>query len=209
MYKKKSLFVTFEGIEGSGKSYQSLKLYKNLTKKNIPVILTREPGGTTTGERIRAILLDIEEKEMTAMTELLLIFAARRQHIEQVIEPALASGIWVISDRFTDSSYAYQGGGRQLGEHSVAELEGYVLGDFSPDLTIILDLDVSTGLARASAGIDADRFETEQRDFFERVRQVFLDRASGDNYRVIDTSQTIDQVHAEIRQVIGAFCHEV
>ena len=202
-------FITIEGVEGTGKS-TNLALMKTLIKeRGYEVLVTREPGGTSIGERVRAILLDMEEKEMTAMTELLLIFAARCQHVEKVIEPALASGIWVISDRFTDSSYAYQGGGRQLGEHSVAELEGYVLGDFSPDLTIILDLDVSTGLDRALAGIEADRFETEQRDFFERVRQVFLDRASGDNYRVIDTSQTIDQVHAEIRQVIGAFCHEV
>ena len=202
-------FITIEGVEGTGKS-TNLALMKTLIKeRGYEVLVTREPGGTSIGERVRAILLDMEEKEMTAMTELLLIFAARCQHVEKVIEPALASGIWVISDRFTDSSYAYQGGGRQLGEHSVAELEGYVLGDFSPDLTIILDLDVSTGLDRALAGIEADRFETEQRDFFERVRQVFLDRASGDNYRVIDTSQTIDQVQAEIRQVIGAFCLEV
>ena len=146
---------------------------------------------------------------MTAMTELLLMFAARHQHVEQVIEPTLASGVWVISDRFTDSSYAYQGGGRQLGSQTIAELEGYVLGDFSPDLTIILDLDVPTSLARATSGSEADRFESEQPEFFERVRHVFLDRASGDRYRVIDTRQTIDQVQVEIRQVIEAFCIEL
>ena len=202
-------FITIEGVEGVGKS-TNLTLVETLIKEQgFDVLVTREPGGTVTGERIRAILLDKEEQKMTAMTELLLMFAARRQHVEQVIEPALASGVWVISDRFTDSSYAYQGGGRQLGSQTVAELEGYVLGDFSPDLTIVLDLDVSTSLARATSGSEADRFESEHQDFFERVRQVFLDRASGDRYRVIDTGQTIDQVRAEIRQVIEAFCCEL
>ena len=202
-------FITIEGLEGVGKS-TNLTLVETLIKEQgFDVLVTREPGGTVTGERIRAILLDKEEQKMTAMTELLLMFAARRQHVEQVIEPALASGVWVISDRFTDSSYAYQGGGRQLGSQTVAELEGYVLGDFSPDLTIVLDLDVSTSLARATSGSEADRFESEHQVFFERVRQVFLDRASGDRYRVIDTGQTIDQVRAEIRQVIEAFCCEL
>ena len=202
-------FITIEGVEGVGKSTNLTVLETLIKEQGFDVLVTREPGGTATGERVRAILLDKEEQKMTAMTELLLMFAARRQHVEQVIEPALASGVWVISDRFTDSSYAYQGGGRQLGSQTVAELEGYVLGDFSPDLTIVLDLDVSTSLARATSGSEADRFESEHQDFFERVRQVFLDRASGDRYRVIDTGQTIDQVRAEIRQVIKAFCCEL
>ena len=202
-------FITIEGVEGVGKSTNLTVLETLIKEQGFDVLVTREPGGTATGERVRAILLDKEEQKMTAMTELLLMFAARRQHVEQVIEPALASGVWVISDRFTDSSYAYQGGGRQLGSQTVAELEGYVLGDFSPDLTIVLDLDVSTSLARATSGSEADRFESEHQVFFERVRQVFLDRASGDRYRVIDTGQTIDQVRAEIRQVIEAFCCEL
>ena len=202
-------FITIEGVEGVGKSTNLTVLETLIKEQGFDVLVTREPGGTATGERVRAILLDKEEQKMTAMTELLLMFAARRQHVEQVIEPALASGVWVISDRFTDSSYAYQGGGRQLGSQTVAELEGYVLGDFSPDLTIVLDLDVSTSLARATSGSEADRFESEHQDFFERVRQVFLDRASGDRYRVIDTGQTIDQVRAEIRQVIEAFFCEL
>ena len=202
-------FITIEGVEGVGKSTNLTVLETLIKEQGFDVLVTREPGGTTTGERVRAILLDKEEQKMTAMTELLLMFAARRQHVEQVIEPALASGVWVISDRFTDSSYAYQGGGRQLGSQTVAELEGYVLGDFSPDLTIVLDLDVSTSLARATSGSEADRFESEHQDFFERVRQVFLDRASGDRYRVIDTGQTIDQVRTEIRRVIEAFCCEL
>ena len=202
-------FITIEGVEGVGKSTNLTVLETLIKEQGFDVLVTREPGGTATGERVRAILLDKEEQKMTAMTELLLMFAVRRQHVEQVIEPALASGVWVISDRFTDSSYAYQGGGRQLESQTVAELEGYVLGDFSPDLTIVLDLDVSTSLARATSGSEADRFESEHQDFFERVRQVFLDRASGDRYRVIDTGQTIDQVRAEIRQVIEAFCCEL
>ena len=202
-------FITIEGLEGVGKSTNLILVETLIKEQGFDVLVTREPGGTVTGERIRAILLDKEEQKMTAMTELLLMFAARRQHVEQVIEPALASGVWVISDRFTDSSYAYQGGGRQLGSQIIAELEGYVLGDFSPDLTIVLDLDVSTSLARATSGSEADRFESEHQVFFERVRQVFLDRASGDRYRVIDTGQTIDQVRAEIRQVIEAFCCEL
>ena len=202
-------FITIEGVEGVGKSTNLTVLETLIKEQGFDVLVTREPGGTATGERVRAILLDKEEQKMTAMTELLLMFAARRQHVEQVIEPALASGVWVISDRFTDSSYAYQGGGRQLGSQTVAELEDYVLGDFSPDLTIVLDLDVSTSLARATSGSEADRFELEHQDFFERVRQVFLDRASGDRYRVIDTGQTIDQVRAEIRQVIEVFCCEL
>ena len=202
-------FITIEGVEGVGKSTNLTVLETLIKEQGFDVLVTREPGGTATGERVRAILLDKEEQKMTAMTELLLMFAARRQHVEQVIEPALASGVWVISDRFTDSSYAYQGGGRQLGNQTVAELEGYVLGDFSPDLTIVLDLDVSTSLARATSGSEADRFESEHQDFFERVRQVFLDRASGDRYRVIDTGQTIDQVRTEIRRVIEAFCCEL
>ena len=201
-------FITIEGVEGTGKS-TNLALMETLIKeRGYEVLVTREPGGTSIGERVRAILLDMAEQEMTAMTELLLIFAARRQHVEEVIEPALASGIWVISDRFTDSSYAYQGGGRLLGETVVAEIEGYVLGDFNPDLTIVLDLDVSKGLARALLESKADRFEREEHGFFERVRQAFLDRANGNRYRVIDTSQTIDQVQAEIRQIIEAFCRE-
>ena len=202
-------FITIEGVEGVGKSTNLTVLETLIKEQGFDVLVTREPGGTATGERVRAILLDKEEQKMTAMTELLLMFAARRQHVEQVIGPALASGVWVISDRFTDSSYAYQGGGRQLGSQTVAELEGDVLGDFSPDLTIVLDLDVSTSLARATSGSEADRFESEHQGFFERVRQVFLDRASGDRYRVIDTGQTIDQVRAEIRQVIEAFCCEL
>ncbi len=201
-------FITVEGLEGTGKS-TNLTLIETLIRKHgHNVLATREPGGTRTGEKVRAILLDKEEREMTAMTELLLMYAARRQHVEEVIEPALASGTWVISDRFTDSSYAYQGGGRQLGSKRVADLDSYVLGDFVPDLTIVLDLDISTGLARATKGGVADRFEREQQEFFERVRRVFLERGRGDRYCIIDTGRAIDQVQAELIAIIERFCSE-
>ena len=200
-------FITIEGIEGVGKSTNLALIESLISDLGQGVLVTREPGGTMTGERIRSILLDKDEQNMTAMTELLLMFAARRQHVDQVIEPALAAGTWVISDRFTDSSYAYQGGGRQLGMKTVSALEDFVLGDFRPDLTIVLDLDVSTGLTRATSNASPDRFESEQREFFERVRKVFLDRASGDRYRVVDTSQSIEAVQSEISRIITTFYH--
>ena len=200
-------FITIEGIEGVGKSTNLALIESLIGDLGQGVLVTREPGGTMTGERIRSILLDKDEQNMTAMTELLLMFAARRQHVDQVIEPALAAGTWVISDRFTDSSYAYQGGGRELGMETVSALEDFVLGDFRPDLTIVLDLDVSTGLTRATSNASPDRFESEQREFFERVRKVFLDRASGDRYRVVDTSQSIEAVQSEISRIITTFYH--
>ena len=200
-------FITIEGIEGVGKSTNLALTESLINDLGQGVLVTREPGGTMTGERIRSILLDKDEQNMTAMTELLLMFAARRQHVDQVIEPALAAGTWVISDRFTDSSYAYQGGGRQQGMKTVSALEDFVLGDFRPDLTIVLDLDVSTGLTRATSNASPDRFESEQGEFFERVRKVFLDRASGDRYRVVDTSQSIEAVQSEISRIITTFYH--
>lgn len=200
-------FITIEGIEGVGKSTNLALIESLISDLGQGVLVTREPGGTMTGERIRSILLDKEEQNMTAMTELLLMFAARRQHVDQVIEPALAAGTWVISDRFTDSSFAYQGGGRQLGMKTVSALENFVLGGFRPDLTIVLDLDVSTGLTRATSNASPDRFESEQGEFFERVRKVFLDRASGDRYRVVDTSQSIEAVQSEISRIITTFYH--
>lgn len=200
-------FITIEGIEGVGKSTNLALIESLISDLGQGVLVTREPGGTMTGERIRSILLDKDEQNMTAMTELLLMFAARRQHVDQVIEPALAAGTWVISDRFTDSSYAYQGGGRELGMETVSALEDFVLADFRPDLTIVLDLDVSTGLTRATSNASPDRFESEQREFFERVRKVFLDRASGDRYRVVDTSQSIEAVQSEISRIITSFYH--
>lgn len=195
-------FITLEGVEGVGKS-TNLELISGLVESGgYDVLLTREPGGTRLGERVRDILLDKKETGMTPMAELLLMFAARAQHVEEVIKPALARGTWVVSDRFTDSSYAYQGGGRQLGSNVVAELEQQVLGDFRPDLVIILDLDVQTGLERASKVSEADRFESEERAFFERVRETFVDRSTASGYRLVDAGQPLNEVQEVIASII-------
>ena len=188
-----------------GKSTNIALVKSLLEERGYEVLLTREPGGTPTGERIREILLDKNEQAMTAMTELLLVFAARSQHVSQVIMPALAAGQWVISDRFTDSSYAYQGGGRELGIEIVAALEAQVLADFRPDLTIVLDVDIATGLERATREAEADRFESEQASFFQRVRETFLTLAEADRYRVIDAGQPIEQVQVDLTEVIVEF----
>ena len=201
----KGRFITIEGVEGVGKS-TNLALVADLVREaGHKVIVTREPGGTRTGERIREILLDKEEAGMTPMTELLLMFASRAQHVEEVILPALDAGTWVISDRFTDSSFAYQGGGRQLGIERVAAMQQLVLGAFRPDLTLLLDLDVQTGLERATANTEADRFESEQRAFFERVRQVFLELAESNPwYEVIDAGRPLVEVQASVRAAVSS-----
>lgn len=196
-------FITIEGVEGVGKSTNIEMMMDVIRETGIEVVVTREPGGTATGERIRAILLDRNEDRISAMTELLLMFAARAQHVEEVIEPALARGAWVISDRFTDSSYAYQGGGRGLGNEPVAILERQVLGDFRPDLVIVLDLDVRAGLERAAEVAVADRFESEERAFFERVRQVFIERAKQPGYCLVDASRSIEAVQADVRDALS------
>ena len=198
-------FITIEGVEGVGKSTNIALVKSLLEERGYEVLLTREPGGTPTGERIREILLDKDEQAMTAMTELLLVFAARSQHVSQVIMPALAAGQWVISDRFTDSSYAYQGGGRELGIEIVAALEAQVLTDFRPDLTIVLDVDIATGLERATREAEADGFESEQASFFQRVRETFLTLAEADRYRVIDAGQPIEKVQVDLTEVIVEF----
>ena len=195
-------FITLEGVEGVGKS-TNLELISGCVKSGgYDVLVTREPGGTTLGERVREILLDKDEHGMTPMAELLLMFAARAQHVEEVIKPALARGIWVVSDRFTDSSYAYQGGGRQLGSDAVAALERQVLGGFRPDLVIILDLDVQAGLERASNVSEADRFESEEREFFERVRAAFVSRSSEPGYHLVDAANSLTDVQADITAII-------
>lgn len=201
-------FITIEGVEGVGKS-TNINLIESLLKgKGHEVVVTREPGGTGMGERIRQILLDKDETGMTPQAELLLMFAARAQHVSEVVLPALDRGCWVISDRFTDSSYAYQGGGRELGTGQVAELETLVLGDFRPDLTIVLDVDVETGLKRATADNEADRFESERREFFERVRSVFVQLAEGDRYHLVDTGQALEDVQKDITAIVEAFCND-
>ena len=198
-------FITLEGIEGVGKS-TNLELIASLVgSAGHDVVVTREPGGTALGERIREILLNKDERQITPIAELLMMFAARAQHVEEIIKPALARGAWVISDRFTDSSFAYQGGGRQLGAQTVAELERQVLRGFRPDLVIILDLDVEEGLRRASKVAVADRFETEDRAFFERVRSCFISQAVKPGYHLVDAARPLVDVQTEITQIIRDF----
>ena len=199
-------FITVEGVEGAGKSTNLKFIAGLISKAGKKVLITREPGGTMLGERIRDLLLDKSEDGVAPMTELLLMFAARAQHVKEVIRPALDRGEWVVCDRFTDSSYAYQGGGRELGAEPVRKMEQIVLGDFRPDLTILFDIDVAAGLERATRGTQADRFESEQRAFFERARKAFQDRAEANRpCHVIDASKPIDQVQAEITKILTDF----
>lgn len=194
------LFITLEGPEGAGKSTNREYLADRLREHGVDVLLTREPGGTPLAERIRELLLDPSDEPMAADTELLLVFAARAQHLQQVIRPALARGCVVLCDRFTDATYAYQGGGRGLPIERIAQLEQFVQGELRPDLTLIFDLPVETGLARAAARGRLDRFEQEGRSFFDAVRQAYLQRAeqAPQRYRVLDAGQTLAQVQTDI-----------
>jgi dTMP kinase len=194
------LFITLEGPEGAGKSTNREYLADRLREHGVDVLLTREPGGTPLAERIRELLLDPSDEPMAADTELLLVFAARAQHLQQVIHPALARGCVVLCDRFTDATYAYQGGGRGLPIERIAQLEQFVQGELRPDLTLIFDLPIETGLARAAARGRLDRFEQEGRSFFDAVRQAYLQRAeqAPQRYRVLDAGQTLAQVQTDI-----------
>ena len=197
---EKGLFITLEGGEGAGKSTQLAYVQQCLEKAGKRVLVTREPGGTELGEQIRALLLDHRQTAMDSDTELLLMFAARAQHLAERIRPALAAGDWVLCDRFTDATYAYQGGGRGIDTQRIAVLEDWVQGKLRPDLTLLLDLPVEVGLSRAGERGDLDRFEREQQAFFQRVRQAYRDRAAAEpqRYRVIDASVAIARVQAQI-----------
>ena len=194
------LFITLEGPEGAGKSTNREYLAERLTSAGCDVVLTREPGGTPLAERIRELLLTPSAEPMAADTELLLVFAARAQHLAQVIRPALAAGKVVLCDRFTDATYAYQGGGRGLSLERIALLEGFVQGSLRPDLTLVFDLPVEVGLARAAARGRLDRFEQEAQDFFEAVRQAYLARArqTPARYRLLDAAQPLAAVQAQL-----------
>jgi len=196
---KRGKFITLEGGEGAGKSSNIPFIESYLSDRGVRLLMTREPGGTPLSERIRDILLD-KTQQMTPETELLLMFAARAQHLAQVIEPALVSGTWVICDRFTDATYAYQGGGRGIDRQRIAILEQWVQGDFRPDKTLIFDLPVGTGLARAGQRSSPDRFEQENLDFFERVREAYLQRAQAapGRYAIIDASPDLDSVQRQL-----------
>ncbi|MBA1272768.1 dTMP kinase [Stutzerimonas azotifigens] len=194
------LFITLEGPEGAGKSTNREYLAERLRKAGCSVVLTREPGGTPLAERIRELLLTPAEEAMAVDTELLLVFAARAQHLTGVIRPALAQGSIVLCDRFTDATYAYQGGGRAMDIDRIALLETFVQGELRPDLTLLFDLPVDIGLSRAAARGRLDRFEQEKREFFEAVRRTYLMRAEAApaRYRVLDAAQPLASVQAAL-----------
>ncbi len=198
-------FITFEGIDGAGKSTHIAAFAEALRMRGHAVTVTREPGGTPLGEELRAVLLH-SRQTMHPETEALLMFAARREHIAQVIEPALARGEFVISDRFTDASFAYQSGGRGVPVEKLEQLECWVHPDLQPDLTLLFDLAPETAEVRRQGARDADRFESEQQEFFSHVRAAYLDRArkNPQRIRVIDATRKIDEIRATLEQYIAA-----
>ena len=198
-------FITFEGTEGVGKTTNMDFAASVLTERGIAFVRTREPGGTPMAERVRAILLDPQSEAIDPEAELLLVFAARAQHLARVIRPALEAGTWVLCDRFTDATFAYQGGGRGLSMTRIAALEKEVQGGLHPDLTIYLDLPTAVGLARIDAAL-RDRFEREQLAFFERVRAVYVERAkSYARFRTIDAGRPLPNVQQSIGAVLRDF----
>ncbi len=200
MTNKRGLFLTLEGAEGVGKSTNIEYITQYLERRGIEYVLTREPGGTALAEKIRDLLLAVHEEPMSELTELLLVFAARAQHLDKIIEPALAAGKWVVCDRFTDATFAYQGAGRGLSMETIGELESMVQGELRPDLTLILDLDPEIGMQRASNRGELDRFEREQMSFFRHVRQGYLDIAQAEPERctVIDAAKSLEDVKLDL-----------
>ena len=201
---KNGYFISLEGGEGAGKSTQNRRIIKWLGDQGFDVVETREPGGTVVSEQIRQVLLDTRNAGLNATAELLLMFAARSQLLDEVILPALNSGKVVVCDRFVDASYAYQGGGRELGESVVKAVDDLVLKGCKPDLTLLFDLPVDTGMARVTDRGNADRFEVESHAFFQRVRQAYLERADSDpeRFRVIDAGKDIDLVWSQVETVL-------
>jgi len=195
-------FITLEGMDGAGKTTHLEWLRGNLAAKGIPLTVTREPGGTALGEALRSLLLDCHEPRQPE-TEALLMFAARCEHIARVIEPALAAGRWVLCDRFTDATYAYQAGGSGMAWSRVADLERWVQGELQPDLTLYFDLAPELGRARARQARAPDRFEREQIAFYERVRAAYLRRAQEQpqRVRVIDATRTISEIQVELENI--------
>lgn len=199
-------FLTIEGTEGVGKSTNLAFIRDWLQAKGIEVVVTREPGGTPLAEEIRTLLLAKRAEAVDETAELLLVFAARAQHLSQVIKPALARGAWVLSDRFTDATFAYQGGGRGLSVETILQLETLVQGDLRPDLTVILDIDVELGLNRARQRGELDRFESETMVFFERVRSAYHQRAasSPSRYALVNAGQELVAVQHDIDRILGS-----
>jgi len=206
----KGKFITVEGGEGAGKS-SNLDFIKNLLEQaGIEVVFTREPGGTQLGEDLRELLLGHKHTGMSDDTELLLMFASRAEHLQQKIIPALEQGKWVLCDRFTDATYAYQGGGRGISTGRIAQLENWVQGELRPDLTLLLDLPVEVGLERAKNRSEPDRFEKEKINFFEKVRAAYLEISSlhPQRVKVIDAGQPLDQVQSQIQTVLTDYLNK-
>lgn len=205
MNKTEAKFITLEGMEGAGKSTNLKFVCEWFEVQGIEYHVTREPGGTPVAEKVRELLLADHSEPINPLAELLLMFAARAQHIESVIKPMLEKGIWVLSDRFTDATYAYQGAGRQLGVEKVELLEQFVQKGLRPDLTIILDIPVDVSVERITRRGDLDRFEKEDRPFFERVREAYLMRAQSvpDRYRLIDATRSLPEVKQALEVVLN------
>lgn len=201
-------FITVEGIEGVGKSTNIDFLTAAFEQRGHKVLTTREPGGTPMADRIRQLLMEHGDEPMPDIAELLLMFAARALHVNNVIQPALAAGTWVICDRFTDSSRAYQGAGRGLPQEDINQLAQWVHGDLQPDLTILLDAPAETGMSRAEKRGAPDRIEIERGDFFKRVRQCYLELAASEPERfvVVDASQDLASVQQHLGDVVTALC---
>ncbi|MBV1951415.1 MAG: dTMP kinase [Cycloclasticus sp.] len=204
---KPGKFISLEGVEGVGKTTNLEYIADHLKSVGKKIVITREPGGTPIAEKIRGLLLDHGDEVLCKESELLLMFAARAQHLDTVIKPALQAGHWVLCDRFTDATYAYQGGGRDFLMQDIAWMEGFVQKGLKPDKTILLDLDVETGLKRASKRSEPDRFESEKKVFFEKVRQVYLNRAEAepDRFSVVDASLSLSQVQEAIKIQLDDF----
>lgn len=203
-------FISLEGGEGAGKTTNIAYIQSLLEENDIPVLITREPGGTPLAEAMRQLLLDKNLEEITEQAELLMMFAARAQHIKHVIKPALEQGVWVLCDRFTDATYAYQGGGRAMDVTAINWLENFVQGELRPDLTLLLDTPVQVGMHRALQRGKLDRFELEEITFFEKVRKAYLSMAEqqAERIKVVDATQNLEHVQANIQRLITQFIHD-
>src|SRR5258706_7428025 len=200
-------FITLEGIDGAGKSTHLAWLADSARQRGIATRITREPGGTELGEQLRRILLD-PKNTMHAETEAMLMFAARREHLDKVIEPALAAAEWVLSDRFSDATFAYQGGGRRVDWQRLLQLEQWAQRGLQPDLTLLFDVAPQIGRERARSARSADRFEQEQDDFYSRRREAYLRRAAqaAARVRVVDANRSIAQIQQTLAEIAGALC---
>ena len=201
---KQGLFITFEGVEGAGKTTNIAYIAEKIQQAGHQILLTREPGGTTIGEVIREILISKDLPEMHHDTELLLMFAARAEHIQRKIIPAIKQGKWVLCDRFTDATYAYQGAGRGIEKQQISTLENLVQGSLRPDYTFLFDLDADVGLARAQSRGETDRFEQQHIDFFNRVRDQYLKMAKADQarYRIVNAQHDLATVQQQINEIL-------